>query len=421
MRGFAEVSIGQSAVSGHVPMRWYGWVMTDTNTPADTESPPGPLAGVKVLDLTRVLAGPFGTMLLADLGADVIKVERPGRGDDTRTFGPPFVGGESTYFMSINRGKRSVAVDIKTDHGREVLGRLIDQCDVIVENFRPGVLERLGFGWDAVHARNPRAVYASVSGFGHAGIAEHVQSPGYDLMIQAMSGVASLTGRPDSDPTKAGISVGDLVAGLYAVHGILAALYEREKTGVGRRVDIAMLDGLVSLLTYQAGSYLMADKIPFRMGNQHPSICPFETVVCSDGHLVICCGNDAQFDRLAPAFGRPDWTSDERFSTNSARVQNRPALIEQIEAVTKSDSVAALRTRLAAADVPCAPILSVDEALTHPQLLARSMVGEVNHPTAGTLRTLGCPIRIGDEASFNSRPAPTLGQHTDEILAELGF
>ncbi len=383
----------------------------------------GPLHGVRILDLTRVLSGPFGTMLLADLGADVIKVEHPSGGDDTRRFGPPFLGEESTYFMSINRGKRSITLDLKSEKGRAAMSRLIDRSDVLVENFRPGVADRLGFGWETVTDQNPRLIYASLSGYGHAGLPEFVTAPGYDLLMQALSGVASLTGQTDGPPTKAGISIGDLVAGLYAAHGILAALYDRERTGRGRRVDIAMLDGLVSLLTYQGSAYLLGNKVPHRMGNQHPSICPFETVRTANGHIVVCCGNDAQFERLCVALEAPSLADEPRFATNASRVQHRPALIERLEATLMTQSTDHWLGVLSrpGQEVPSAPLQGVDEALAHPQLAARGMLSTVQHSTLGELPAIGCPVRLDDKPSFHSRPAPHLGEHTAEILAELGL
>ena len=379
-------------------------------------APRPPLDGVRVLDLTRVLAGPFGTQLLADLGADVVKVERPDGGDDTRAFGPPFVGGESTYFMSVNRGKRSVVLDLKSAAGRETVRALALRADVLVENFRPGVLDRLGLGWEALAELNPRLVFASISGFGQSGLPEHVGAPGYDLMIQCLSGVASLTGPSDGPPSKAGVSVADLVGGMYAVQGILAALYRREQTGRGGRVDIAMFEGLASLLTYNAQAHLATGVVPTRNGNRHPSICPFETFPAADGHLAICCGNDRQYARLASLLGLPD---DPRFATNVSRVEHRGDLVPLIEAALGTDTVASWCARLAAADVPGGPILSVDAVLRHPQLEARGFLGTVRHPAAGEMSALGCPVRLDDQPAFNPRPAPTLGEHTAEILAEL--
>ena len=382
----------------------------------------GPLAGIRVLDMTRVLAGPFGTMILADLGADVIKVENPRGGDDTRHFGPPFLDGDiSTYFLSINRGKRSITLNLKDAEDCRALERLVASCDVLIENFRPGVLDRLGFGAEATQKLNSRLIYASISGFGAEGLSEFVQSPGYDLLAQSLSGVASLTGPPESVPSKAGISVGDLVGGLYAVQGILAALYEREKTGTGRRVDISMLDGLVSLLTYHAGSFLMTGRVPPRMGNQHPSICHFETLSAADGTWSVCCGNDAQFSRLAKALGRPEWVEDARFATNADRVRHRPILVPMIEEIMVERPLEEWLCKLREMDVPVAPIQDVSQALSHPQLLERGMIGEVHHPRLGTIPAVGCPIRLDGQAAFNSRPAPALGEHTVEILTELGL
>ena len=270
-------------------------------------------------------------------------------------------------------------------------------------------------------AHNPRLVYASISGFGHDGLPEYVRAPGYDLLAQSLSGVASLTGSPSAPPSKAGVSIGDLVSGLYAVQGILAALYERERTGRGRRVDISMLDGLASLLTYQAGAYLMAGKVPRRMGNQHPSICPFETLRTADGYIAVCCGNDRQFERLTAALGCPDLASEPRFATNGDRVQNRPALIALLEAALVESSSVEWLERLTAADVPVGPIQSVDQALAHPQLKARGMLVTMDHPTHGPLESLGCPIRLDGAPSVSPLPPPRLGEHTEEILQELGL
>ncbi|MFT7625742.1 MAG: crotonobetainyl-CoA:carnitine CoA-transferase CaiB-like acyl-CoA transferase, partial [Myxococcota bacterium] len=314
-----------------------------------------------------------------------------------------------------------VAIDLKSPTGQEAMRALIQRSDVLVENFRPGVLERLGFGVEAARALNPRLIYASISGFGNEGLPEFVASPGYDLLAQSLSGVASLTGPADASPSKAGISIGDLVGGLYAVQGIMAALYERERTGLGKRVDISMLDGLVSLLTYQASAWLVGGKPPGRLGNQHPSICPFETLRTSDGHLSVCCGNDKQFAALATALERPELLEDERFGSNSSRVQHRPILIPILEAVLAAHPSATWLPLLTEAGVPCAQICDVPTALEHPQLAARGMIGEVDHPTAGTIKAIATPIRLDGVAAFTPVPSPTLGQHTTEILEELGL
>ena len=395
-----------------------GLMHVTVNAVAD-HSPP--LSGVRILDLTRVLAGPFATQQLADLGADVIKIERPERGDDTRGFGPPFIDGESTYFMSINRGKRSVVLDFKSERGRSILEQLIVRSDVLIENFRPGVLERLGFSWQTMQKLNPKLIYASISGFGHDGLPEFTQAPGYDLMIQSLAGVASLTGDPDSPPSKAGISIGDLVGGLYAVQGILAALYDRHNTGRGRRVDIAMFDGLVSLLTYHAGNYLGTGNVPQRMGNRHPSICPFETLKCADDYIAVCCGNDAQFIRLTEALELPQLATDVRFDTNAHRVEHRDQLIPIIQDALAREPAKYWLERLKQPefDVPCAAIETLNKVLTHPQLHARGLLEVVQHPRLGALEAVGSPVRIDGNPSFNMRPPPELGEHTLEVILEL--
>ena len=366
-----------------------------------------PLDGVRVLDLTRVLAGPFATMLLADLGADVLKIEQAS-GDDTRHFGPPFVGGESTYFLAINRGKRSLVLDLKSPDGIAELLRLAARSDVLVENFRPGVLDRLGIGAKTLRALNPRLIVASLSGFGQTGLDEWVQAPGYDLVIQALSGVMSLTGEAGGPPVKAGVSVGDLVGGLYLVQGVLAALYERERTGRGRHVDVALLDALVSLLGYQAGQLFATGQAPTRLGSRHPSICPFETVQAADGPFVLCCGNDAQFRALAAELGLDD---EPRFRTNPGRVEHHDALLALLAERFRAAPVDAWIARLGAAGVPCAPVLSLDQALAHPQLAARGMLRTLEHPTLGTLRAVSSPLVLDGEVCFAELAPPKLGDH----------
>ena len=380
-----------------------------------------PLEGIRVLDLSRVLSGPFCSMWLADLGAEVVKIERPGEGDDTRAFGPPFLEGESAYFMSINRGKKSLTLDMKREEAREILWRLVDRSDVLVENFRPGTLARLGFTEEALRARNPRLILAAISGYGQSGLAEHVDAPGYDLVIQGLSGLASLTGSPDGPPFKVGVSIADLTAGMFALVGVLTALYSRERTGRGQSVDISMLDGTVSLLTFQAGIYFASGKTPLRMGNAHPTICPYEAFRAADGWFNLACGNDALFRSFCEAAGLPELARDPEFATNSHRVSNRARLIPALAALFETAPVQHWLALCDAAGVPAGPILGVDGALAHPQLRARDMLVDMVHPRAGPITLLGTPVRFSDTPAGPTSPPPTLGQHTEAVLADLGY
>ncbi|HET6346878.1 MAG TPA: CoA transferase, partial [Myxococcota bacterium] len=352
------------------------------------------LSGLKVLDLSRILAGPYCTLMLADCGADVIKVEPP-QGDDTRRFGPPFVGGESTYFLSVNRGKRSIAVDLKHPDGQGVVHRLAQWADVVVQNFRPGDADKLGVGFEALHRLNERLVYVSISGYGLHGAAPYTRLPGYDLVIQGVGGIPSLTGPSDGPPYKMGTSVADLVAGLNAFGGALAALYERQRTGQGRHVDISMLDGQLSMLTYQASSYLNTGAAPARLGNAHPSICPYETFAAADGFLNIACGNDAQFRALCGALEAPALAEDEAFCTNAARVANRASLLAALEPLLRRAPVRTWIDRIGAVGVPCGSIDDVPQALAHPQAAARGLIVEQSHPTAGKVRSVATPVASG--------------------------
>ncbi|MDP6086066.1 MAG: CoA transferase [Nitrospinota bacterium] len=377
----------------------------------------GALEGVRVLDLTRILAGPYATMMLADLGAEVIKVEIPGKGDDTRGWGPPFVSGESSYFMSINRNKKSLTLNLKDEKGKAILERFIERSDVVAENFRPGTMEKLGFGYDRVREINPRAVFASVSGFGHTGpLAER---PGYDVVIQGEGGVMSLTGEPDGPPAKVGASIGDITAGMLACHGVLAALVARERTGTGQKVDIGMLDGQVALLTYQAGIFFSTGQAPRRLGNAHPSITPYETFECADGFINLGVGNDSLWVKFCDEIERPEWARDPRYEKNVDRVKNHDevkALLDEI-LITRPRSV--WLDKLNAAGVPCGSINTLDQVLTHPQVLARDMVVEVDHPVAGKTKLTGAPVKLSDTPAEIRTPPPLLGEHTDEVLTEV--
>lgn len=378
-----------------------------------------PLDDITVLDFSRVLAGPYCTMQLADLGARVIKIEQPGRGDDTRAWGPPFVNGESAYFLSVNRNKESVALDLKAPATRPVIDALLARADVVVENFRPGTMERLGLGYDSVAAAHPRIVYCSISGFGQTG--PRSVEPGYDAMMQAEGGLMSITGPPDGSPYRVGVAIGDIATGMFAVQGILAALLARARTGRGQRVDIAMLDAVTSLLTYQASSAFATGTTPVRMGNRHPSIAPYDTFAAADGEFVLSVGNDDQFRRMCDVLTAPALASDPRFTTNADRVLNCEPLREELSGWLGKWERDKLLTALTRAGVPCGAVRSVTEALADPQLEAREMIVPLEHVTAGAITVLGTPLKLSKTPASVRTPPPALGQHTAAVLRELGF
>ncbi len=375
-----------------------------------------PLDGITVLDFTRVLSGPYCTMQLADMGARVIKIEQPGTGDDTRGWGPPFVHGESAYFLSVNRNKESLTLDLKHRDAARVLDALLTTADVLVENFRPGTMTRLGLGYEQLAQRYPRLVYCSISGFGQTG--PRTKEPGYDAVVQAEGGLMSITGAADGQSFRLGVAVSDIVSGMFAAQGIMLALFARERTGAGQLVDVGMLDATAALLTYQAGIYFATGRTPGRMGNRHPTIVPYETFEASDGEFVVAVGNDEQWGRFCAATNLDDLAADERFATNRARVTNydtlRPLLGDRLRVRTRAEWVARLRP----AGVPCGSVRDIAEVLQDPHLEARGMIREVDHPTAGPLRVTGVPIKLSETPGDVRNPPPTLGQHTDAILSK---
>ena len=379
-----------------------------------------PLDGLTVLDFSRVLAGPYCTMQLADLGARVIKIEQPGRGDDTRAWGPPFVGRESAYFLSVNRNKESLALDLKHERSRPILEGLLARADVVVENFRPGTMARLGLDYGQIAERHPRIVYCAISGFGQTG--PRRAEAGYDAMMQAEGGLMSITGAAGGPPFRLGVAIGDIATGMFAVQGILAALFARERQGRGQLVDIAMLDAVTALLTYQASIAFSTGETPVRMGNRHPSIAPYDTFAAADGEFVLSVGNDDQFRRLARVLDAPALAADPRFATNADRVRNYDALRQELSSRLASWPRQDLLKALTAAGVPSGAVRTVTEALADPQIAAREMIVPLEHLTAGPIRVLGTPLKLSGTPASIRTPPPALGQHTAQILRDdLGF
>jgi len=377
-----------------------------------------PLAGVRVLDFSRVLAGPYCTMMLGDMGADVIKVEDPSKGDDTRGWGPPFQGTESAYFLSVNRNKKSITLNLKSPAGLAAAQRLALSSHVLVENFRPGTMDRLGLGYEAMRTLNPRLVYCSVSGFGQTG--PQRKRPGYDAMMQGEGGLMSLTGFPDGPPTKVGISIADLVAGLFAVQGILLALRVADQTGAGQWVDLSLLDGQVGLLTFQAASYFATGKSPARLGNVHPMITPYETYRTADGFVIIAVGTDAMWRAFRDLVGLPKEGPDaERMATSRQRVALRAELAAILEPIIARRTTSEWIADLERLGIPCGRVRSVGEVLTDPQVLARELVQQVDHATLGRISTTGIPIKLSETPGAIQSAPPLLGQHTAEVLREV--
>ncbi len=381
---------------------------------ADT---PAPLAGVTVIDLTRVLAGPFCTMVLLDLGARVIKVERPGSGDDARHIGP-FVGDRSAYFLSLNRGKESIALDLREAGDRSLLERMLGRADVLIENFRPGAMERLGLGWEQLHDRFPRLIYAATSGFGQDG--PYARRAAYDMVVQAMGGIMSITGQPGAAPTRVGTSIGDLAAGLFTALGIVSALRSRDRNGVGTFVDVSMLDCQVALLENAIARFAATGAAPEPLGSRHPSIAPFQAFRSANGHIVIAAGNDALFAALTEVLGRPELRDDPRFASNQARTEHVDALQDEIEATTRTRTTERWLTSLHEAGIPSGPIQSVAQVLCDPQILARNMVVQVDDPELGAFPVAGNPIKLSGVPDPPTRaPAPALDADRERVLAWL--
>ncbi len=392
--------------------------MTQT-APASASTGCGPLAGITVLDLTRVLAGPYCTMILADLGARVIKVERPESGDDARQIGP-FIGGRSAYFMSLNRGKESIALDLKSDADRAIFESLLARADVLVENFRPGTMEALGYGWDALHPLFPRLIYAAASGFGHSG--PYARRPAYDMVVQGMGGIMSLTGAPGGEPTRVGTSIGDIAAGLFTTIGVNAALYQRAETGVAQKIDVAMLDCQVAMLENAIARYQATGEVPGPIGSRHPSITPFASFRTRDGHIIITAGNDALFATMCRVLSREDLIERHEFASNLLRTENEVALRAELERTLAERDTDAWLDALGEAGVPCGPINDVARVLADPQVRSRNMVVCSTDETGRSLEMAGNPIKLSTADDPETRPAaPALDQSREALLAELGI
>ena len=389
----------------------------------------GPLAGLKVLDMSRILAGPWAGQLLADLGADVIKIERPKCGDDTRSWGPPYLKDregndteDAAYFFCANRGKKSVTVDITCPEGQEIIRQLAGQSDVLIENYKVGGLAKYGLDYHSLSKINPKLIYCSITGFGQTG--PYANLPGYDFLIQGMGGLMSVTGEPDdpkketSGPTKVGVAVTDLFTGLYASNAIQAALIERQNSGVGQYIDLALLDVQAATLANQASNYLVGGLVPERLGNAHPNIVPYQAFSTSDGHIIIAVGNDQQFSRLCDALKRSDLANDERFKTNAARVNNRKHLCDVIHQNLKQHGSAHWLEKLKQCSVPCGPINTIDQVFEDPQVLARGMVISASESRSGKVSMVGNPIKYGRSISEGSLAPQQLGESTDQVLAD---
>lgn len=375
-----------------------------------------PLEGLVVLDLSRVLAGPYTAMMLGDFGADIIKIEPPQVGDDSRAFGP-FIGKESAYYMSLNRNKRSMTLNLKEQAARDLFKAMVKKADVVLENYRPGTMEKFGLGYDELKKINPKLIYAACSGFGHTG--PYMDKPAYDIIVQAMGGIMSITGEEGGNPTRVGASVGDIIAGLFTTIGLTMALYHRSLTGEGQKIDVGMLDCQVAVLENAISRYFVNGVAPKPLGNRHPSITPFESFTASDGYVIVGAGNDRLWNKLCSLLGKPELAYDARFDTNANRTKNVRELKVILDGIFQAKTIDEWLQALEAAGIPCAPINTVDKVVNDPQVKARDMIVEIEHPLAGKLHIPGIPIKMSATPGSIDTPAPLLGQHTFEILNEL--
>tara|TARA_A100001037_G_scaffold306870_1_gene357885 strand:+ start:7584 stop:8774 length:1191 start_codon:yes stop_codon:yes gene_type:complete len=376
-----------------------------------------PLDHIRVIDLSRVLAGPFCTMMLGDMGAEIIKIENPDGGDDTRGWPPFYEGGESSYFQSVNRNKKSLTLDLKSEEGKKILKELIKKSDVLIQNFRPGAIERLGFGWDVCKKINPKLIYSSVSGYGQNG--PYRERPAYDILLQAEGGLMSITGPSDGSGYKTGIAIADLTTALFTIQGILLAIISREKTGLGQEIDVSIQDGQAALMSHAAGNFFATSVPPGRLGNEHPSIAPYRDFCCSDGQLIVAAANDSLWQRFAKAIGREDLANDNAWGKNAARVKNRKVLDKEIEKTMKQKSRAEWCKIISEAGVPCGPIRNIQELTKDPQIKHRDMIVEIEHAKTGVLKMMGIPVKLSKTPGKVLLPPPLLGEHTDEILTEI--
>jgi len=377
-----------------------------------------PLEGIRVLDLSRILTGPFCSMILADLGAEVIKVEMPGRGDDTRVWGPPFIKGESAYFLCLNRNKKSITLNLKNEKGREILYKLVQKCDVFLENFKPGVTKRLRMDYETICKINPRIIYCSITGFGQFG--PYRDYPAYDIVIQGMGGLMGITGEPDRPPVRIGVAITDIGAGMYAAIAILSALIAREKTKKGQWIDVSLLDSTVSWMTYMAANYFATGMVPKRMGSAHPNIVPYQCFKARDGkYLTVAVGNDRIWKNFCEVLGLENMVENPKFATNPKRVENRDELIPVLEKVFLSRTRDEWIEILLKKGVPCGPVYAMDEVFRDPQVLHRKMLVEIEHPKVGKIKQIGIPMKFSETPGEIKVPPPLLGQHTEEILKNL--